>query len=108
MHIRNISCICIFSIIGLVSASVLAEDHTVGQKDKAFTQESLTVKVGDTVHFKNEDPFFHNVYSLSDTATFDLGSYPQGESKPMTFDQPGTVEVECAVHPSMQMTVVVE
>ena len=85
-----------------------AEDFTVGQKDKAFSADKLTIKVGDTVNFKNEDSFFHNVFSLSDAATFDLGSYPQGESKGFKFEQAGTVEVECAIHPSMRMTIEVE
>ena len=102
--------ILIGAVAGLSLASPLshAADHTVAQKDKAFTVEALSISVGDTVHFKNEDPFFHNVYSLSDAASFDLGSYPKGESKDFKFDAPGTVEVECAVHPSMTMTIEVK
>jgi len=87
------------------AAPALAETHTVEQKDKQFTVKSLKVKVGDTVAFKNADPFAHNVFSLSDTKTFDLGSYPQGQSKSVTFTTPGTVEVECAVHPGMKMKI---
>jgi plastocyanin len=48
------------------------------------------------------------VFSLSDPKTFDLGSYPQGQSKAVTFDKPGTVEIECSIHPEMQMVVEVE
>jgi len=61
--------------------------------------------VGDSINFRNEDPYFHNVFSLSDAKTFDLGSYPQGQSKKVTFDKPGTVEVECAIHPNMKLVV---
>lgn len=82
-----------------------ASEFTVLQKNKAFSESTMTIKVGDMIHFKNEDPFFHNVFSLSDTQFFDLGSYPQGESKPVTFETPGTVEVECAIHPDMFMTI---
>jgi plastocyanin len=39
---------------------------------------------------------------------FDLGSYPQGQSKSVTFDKAGKVEVECAIHPQMKMTVEVK
>ncbi len=85
-----------------------AAEHEVGQKNKQFTVKELTIKVGDTVRFTNQDDFFHNVFSLSDLKTFDLGSYPKGESKSVTFDKPGKVEVECAIHPSMLMTVNVE
>jgi plastocyanin len=87
---------------------VQAESFVVGQKDKAFTQAALTIKVGDTVNFVNHDPFFHNVFSLSDASMFDLGSYPQGEGKSMVFEEAGEVEVECAIHPSMRMTVTVQ
>lgn len=92
-------------VVAMFALSSHAAEFTVPQKDKAFGQATIDVAKGDTIHFKNEDPFFHNVYSLSDAITFDLGSYPQGESKSVTFDETGVVEVECAVHPSMTMTV---
>ena len=86
---------------------------TVDQKDKAFVYNgekggTVTIKVGDTVVFRNLDPYFHNVFSLSDAKSFDLGSYPQGQSKSVTFDKAGTIEVECAVHPGMKITLVVK
>lgn len=89
-------------------AAAAAAKHEVAQKHKRFSVQRLKVKVGDTVHFPNEDPFFHNIFSLSDAATFDLGSYPKGESRSVTLDEPGMVEVECAIHPTMQMTIEVE
>ena len=97
--------VCITVIFSSVS---LAETHTVGQKDKKFSVESLTIKKGDTVNFLNEDDVFHNVFSLSDAKLFDLGSYPKGESKSVTFDEIGVVEVECAIHPNMLMEITVE
>lgn len=92
----------------ILSTLAYAESYEVGQKDKAFTVKELKIKVGDTVKFTNNDPFFHNVFSLSDAKLFDLGSYPKGESREVVFDQPGQVEVECAIHPSMQMKIHVE
>lgn len=91
-----------------MAAAVHATDFEVLQKDKKFSQKSLTLKVGDAVNFKNEDPFMHNIFSLSDTKTFDLGSYPQGQSKKVTFDKPGTVEIECAIHPDMKLLIEVK
>ena len=92
----------------LFTTIVVAETFEVGQKNKQFTVKNLTVKVGDTVSFVNDDPFFHNVFSLSDAALFDLGSYPYGESKSVTFDVKGVVDVECAIHPTMTMQIIVE
>lgn len=94
----------------LVSMSATAAEYEVGQKDKTFVQngakmEKLAVKVGDTVHFKNYDPWFHNIFSLSDIKTFDLGSYPQGQFKSVVFDKVGEAEIECAIHPQMFLVV---
>ena len=86
----------------------LAKDHTVDQKDKQFSQKTLKIKAGDAVDFRNSDSVSHNIFSLSDAKSFDLGSYPQGQSKRVTFDKPGKVEVECSIHPNMQMVIEVE
>jgi plastocyanin len=85
-----------------------AAQYEVGQKNKQFTKKELRIKVGDTVSFPNYDPFFHNVFSLSPTKTFDLGSYPKGQTRVLKFEKAGTVHVECAIHPSMQMDIIVE
>lgn len=100
----------VFALMGLgfLPGVVLATDYVVDQKDKQFTEKHLKIKVGDTVEFRNSDPFFHNVFSLSDSKSFDLGSYPQGQSKKVTFDKPGKIEVECSIHPEMQMVIEVQ
>ena len=92
----------------VVSSVAFSAEFEVGQKDKQFTKKSLTIKAGDTVKFTNQDPFFHNVFSLSELKTFDLGSYPKGESKSVTFDKAGTVDVECAIHPNMKMKIIIK
>jgi len=92
------------SLIGLTQAS----EFEVGQKNKSFTTDELTIKAGDTVSFPNQDPFFHNVFSLSEIKSFDLGSYKQGDTKKIVFYKPGTVDVECAIHPKMYMKITVK
>ena len=96
--------------LAAVAALAIAQgkEHVVGQKGRAFTTPALKVKVGDSVSFRNDDPFFHNVFSLSDAQSFDLGSYPQGQSRKATFTKPGKVDVECAIHPEMKMVIQVE
>lgn len=105
--IRMITAI-VLSTLFLLSLVCAQENHKVGQKNKEFTVKEITVKKGDSVEFLNEDPFFHNVFSLSDTTMFDLGSFPKGESKKVVFEDVGEVEVECAIHPNMKMKVIVE
>jgi plastocyanin len=68
----------------------------------------LALNVGDTVRFKKQDPFIHDAFSLSEVKTFDFGSYPQRQSRIVTLDKPGTVEVECTIHPGMKMEIDVQ
>ena len=91
--------------LSLLCFAVFAADFTVAQKDKKFSVDYLKIKVGDTVSFRNDDPFFHNIFSLSDIQSFDLGSYPQGQARKVTFTKEGKVDVECAIHPAMKMTI---
>lgn len=104
---KNILALFITSLL-MFAVGAYAGNFNVGQKNKQFTKKKLVIKVGDKIRFTNEDPFFHNVFSLSPTKTFDLGSYPKGEFREVTFDTAGTIDVECAIHPHMRMTVVVK
>lgn len=89
----------------LLAGAAHANEHTVSQKGKAFSKAVIKVKAGDSVKFVNDDAFSHNVFSLSEAKSFDLGTYGKGAAKSVTFEQPGKVEVECAIHPDMRMTV---
>ena len=80
---------------------------TITQKDEAFVPRVVAVTKGSTIDFPNVDPFFHNVFSLSRGATFDLGRYPQGESKNRRFPNPGLVKVYCHIHSHMTAAIMV-
>lgn len=80
---------------------------TMMQHDTAFVPRALVIPVGTTVSFPNTDPFFHNVFSYSRTRRFDLGRYPKGVTKKVTFDKPGIVKVYCEVHHFMRAVIVV-
>ncbi len=104
---------CLFLAAISMSSMLSAEEHTIEQKDKAFVLsdqkiETFTVNVGDSISFKNQDPWFHNIFSLSDISTFDLGSYPKGEFRTVKFETPGEAEIECAIHPQMYLVVEVK
>jgi plastocyanin len=94
--------------LALAAGQAPAAEFVVSQKNKSFSVKTLIVHVGDTVKFMNDDPFAHNIFSLSDTKSFDLGSYGQGMAKSVVMDKPGIVDVECAVHPDMKMTIEVK
>jgi len=77
------------------------------QKDKTFTPHVLAIPVGATVDFPNSDPIFHNVFSNYDGQLFDLGLYPPGTSKSVTFTRPGIVRVFCNIHANMSAVIAV-
>ena len=97
----------LLACIALVAcaAPACAADHLVSQNGKAFSVAAVKAKVGDTVSFRNEDPFVHTIFSLSDVQSFDLGTFAKGESRQVKLDKPGKIEVECAVHPEMKLVV---
>lgn len=66
---------------------------------------SISVKAGQEVAFRNGEEIAHNLYSASSLMTFDTGVLQKGESQTVTFDQPGTLDVQCAFHPDMRLTV---
>jgi plastocyanin len=80
---------------------------SVVQKGEQFIPPVSAVTVGSTVDFPNEDPFFHNVFSLSRARRFDLGRYPSGESRSLTFPRTGIVKVYCDIHSHMSALIMV-
>src|SRR5262245_28405459 len=55
------------------------------QEGLAFRPHVLAIEKGTEVEFPNRDMLFHNVFSLSRPATFDLGRFPQNASKSLKF-----------------------
>jgi plastocyanin len=80
----------------------------MNQKDLKFIPRVLPVVVGTTVDFPNNDKTFHNVFSNSDAKKFDLGLYPSGQSRSVTFDKAGVVKILCNAHPHMEAYIVVK
>lgn len=77
------------------------------QRNRGFHPEVVVVPVGSAVSFPNGDPIFHNVFSLSRVKPFDLGYYPEGETRTVKFDQVGVVQVYCHLHPDMSAAILV-
>jgi plastocyanin len=100
--------ILIMTVALALSAPTFAGDHLVTQSAKAFSTQVVQAKVGDTVSFRNDDAFVHNIFSLSDVQSFDLGTFAKGETRKVKLEKDGQVEIECAVHPEMKMVVEVK
>ncbi len=89
------------------SDAALPSLQEITQRNQRFDREVVVVQAGSTVSFPNEDPIFHNVFSLSKSKPFDLGYYPKGQTRKIQFDKPGPVQVFCHLHPNMNATVMV-
>jgi len=84
------------------------EHATVDQKNMVFVPRVLPVLAGTTVDFLNSDAVLHNVYTNAVCADkFNLGTWPQGQTKSFTFAKECVAELLCKVHPEMQGFVVV-
>ena len=77
------------------------------QQNRRFEPQMLVIPVGSIVSFPNSDPIFHNVFSLSSAKKFDLGYYPEGQTRVVRFDDAGVAQVYCHLHPNMYAAIVV-
>ena len=81
-------------VVFLKDAPALRTEPTVmeiRQKDENFVPRVVAVPIGSEVQFPNDDPIYHNVFSLSRAKTFNLGRFPRGESKSVRVTKPGVV-----------------
>src|SRR5882762_8678698 len=77
------------------------------QKNNRFTPHLLAVTPGTQIEFPNQDPFFHDVFSIYRGKPFDLGLYESGAVRRVRFTQPGVSFIFCNIHPEMSAAVVV-
>ena len=71
----------------------------------AFGPSSLSISVGTTVTWTNQDSTQHTV--TADDGSFGSQPLPTGQTFSQTFAKAGTFAYHCRIHPSMTATVVV-
>ena len=79
----------------------ISNTHTINMLNKQYTPSISTISSGENIRFKNNDSVKHNVFSSSNTNSFDLGTYGRGKSNHVTLSQSGIVKVYCNIHPDM-------
>jgi LPXTG-motif cell wall-anchored protein len=80
-----------------------AASTTVTIEGFAFSPKSITVDVGDTVTWRNNDDVAHS--ATAEDGSFDTGTFGNGRSRSETFDTAGTFQYICTPHPFMKGTV---
>jgi plastocyanin len=81
---------------------------TVGMKNIQFTPKDVTVKVGQTIKFVNDEDVPHNVKAQSG-ATFSSNTFGKGGSFEFTPKKAGKISYVCTIHaPNMAGTITVQ
>jgi plastocyanin len=74
----------------------------ISQKDKRFVPYILPLVAGQQLRFPNQDKIYHNVFSISPLATFDLGQYKGSDpARTVVLENYGVVPIYCNIHPKM-------
>jgi plastocyanin len=97
--------LCVLPMLAGLSAGAFAATQLIHQKGRMFSSESVAIKKGGMLTFMNDDNVPHNIYSTTKGNEFNLGSQSPGTSTDVTFNEAGEVQVMCAIHPRMTMTV---
>jgi plastocyanin len=91
---------------GTVLRGASKQRKVITQRNKRFSPHIIAVETGSEVDFPNEDPFFHNVFSIFNGKRFDLGLYASGETRPVNFNRAGISYIFCNIHPQMSAVVI--
>lgn len=78
--------------------------HEVLMRDIEFVPKNITVDVGDTITWRNEDSEPHNAIA-NDNSIFSTETIQQGETVSATIEQAGTIPYFCSIHAGMKGTV---
>jgi plastocyanin len=79
---------------------------TVTMKQFAFNPATVTIKVGETVTWENQDGAAHDVIAAD--GSFKSAEFGQGKTFSFTFTKAGTYKYSCNIHPGMDGTVIVQ
>lgn len=95
------------ALLAVSAATVGAQSvPTIGQKNRAFSEELVTIGTGGQVRFVNDDTVAHNVFARDPAGANRPGVLQRpGEQTDLTFAAAGDHQVLCAIHPRMRMTV---
>ena len=93
------------SLAVLAHAPAHADAALVKIENFAFTPQTLTVKVGTTVTFENDDDIPHQVVATG--GAFRSQALDTSDAYAFTFTEPGEIAYFCSLHPHMQGSITV-
>lgn len=84
--------------------AVSKESNSVSIENFSFNPSTITVKAGTTVVWTNNDSASHTIKS----DTFNSSTLSKGASFDYKFDNKGSYDYSCGIHPNMKGKVIVE
>jgi plastocyanin len=73
----------------------------ISQKNATFIPHVLPVTQGTTVEIVNDDPFYHNVFTLGQGERFNIGRRPTGDVQVKKVTSTGETKLFCDIHTQM-------
>jgi plastocyanin len=106
--VRSLAALLIASwFVALTSLQADAASQSVTMAGYAFQPVQVSVRVGDSVTWTNQDQAPHDATATSAPVMFHSPTLSTGQSWTYTFTQPGTYSYICSIHPSMRAQIVV-
>lgn len=103
LSFKDFSATAVLLSLFITSSSLFAADHKVDISGMVFSPAVLTVEVGDTVTFTNQDGMPHTGTAID--KSFDTGILNKGQSGTVKVSNAGNFSYICSVHPSMKGTI---
>jgi len=76
------------------------------QRNAVFIPNVLPITPGTTVEFVNADRFFHNVFSITPGANFNIGRRPRNDVIRRRISATGKISLFCDIHSQMAATII--
>jgi LPXTG-motif cell wall-anchored protein len=93
----TIALVALFALLPVAGAAPrAAETKTVNMANFKFDPPTITVNVGDTITWKNNDQALHT--ATADDGTFDTGDVAAGKEASVTLNKAGTFAYYCKYH----------
>jgi plastocyanin len=86
------------------TTALVAQKKTIAIMNFAFNPPALSIDAGTTVTWVNEESATHTIKS----ATFNSGKLSKGDTFQFKFNEKGTYNYSCGIHPSMKGTITVK
>src|SRR3990167_9426744 len=94
--------VLILMVVGIILISGCGQQQiqkeSISIKNFAFNPATINIKIGTTLTWTNEDSAPHTVTSEEN---FDSGTLTSGETFVFTFNDKGTFDYICTIHPSI-------